>query len=638
MQKIKSITLRNFKFFYGTENENKQNKIELNQANLLLYGENGSGKSSVYWALYTFLQSSLKEDDNAIKKYFLNEGSQSLKNRYAAMQDGSGILVDFISEDATVTQKVISNNDINTKGGTLVRKTLDASDFLNYKYLSKLYDFRNSESINLFPLFVKDLLMFIDFGEEYILLNGELSGKSYASDWWEFILTKHKDLPRNKNVISVSSEEYNRYKRITIPRFVELLKAYLLKITEATNKYLIEDFGEPFRISFNTDGITCDFNKSISQRAKDGILYKPKITLTAALLDENIDIEKRGISNPHTFLNEARLSAIALSIRFAMLDERGTFADACSLLVLDDLLVSLDMSNRRTVIDVIFKRYADFQIIFMTHDRSLYHYMQQQIKNRGEKDKWKMIEMYQSTIEGKRRPELFNISEKHSLEKARYHLLKHDYPACGIYLRKECEAILDNILPDPSKYSTKQNDSTGVYETNAKNLNDKLRFLTDFCSKEGIDFTVFEDLIIHKSVILNTLAHNDVSSPLYRAELEIVLNTIEKLSYIKRERIIAKSGKEINFQLTKADGTQYKIGLRLRDSLKLLEDKADKRVSYFSKVIITGVVDNGNPIKLDIEKESIYDVLDEYSAGLGIVKPNISDVLFDRNNDLIQIN
>ena len=60
MQKIQSITLRNFKFFYGTEDEQKQNKIELNQNNLLLYGENGSGKSSIYWALYTFLQSCKK--------------------------------------------------------------------------------------------------------------------------------------------------------------------------------------------------------------------------------------------------------------------------------------------------------------------------------------------------------------------------------------------------------------------------------------------------------------------------------------------------------------------------------------------------------------------------------------------------
>ena len=66
MQRIQSITLRNFKFFYGTETEFEHNKIVLNQKNLLLYGENGSGKSSIYWAFYTFLQSSLKDDNNII--------------------------------------------------------------------------------------------------------------------------------------------------------------------------------------------------------------------------------------------------------------------------------------------------------------------------------------------------------------------------------------------------------------------------------------------------------------------------------------------------------------------------------------------------------------------------------------------
>ncbi len=48
MERIKSIKINNFKFF------TEQPYIEINGKNILLYGENGSGKSSVYWALYTF--------------------------------------------------------------------------------------------------------------------------------------------------------------------------------------------------------------------------------------------------------------------------------------------------------------------------------------------------------------------------------------------------------------------------------------------------------------------------------------------------------------------------------------------------------------------------------------------------------
>ena len=63
MSNIKEIILYNFKASYG------ETKIELDGKNLLMYGENGSGKSSVYWALYTLLQSSNKSEEE-IKKYF----------------------------------------------------------------------------------------------------------------------------------------------------------------------------------------------------------------------------------------------------------------------------------------------------------------------------------------------------------------------------------------------------------------------------------------------------------------------------------------------------------------------------------------------------------------------------------------
>ena len=51
MNKIKHIKLKHFKFFYG------EVTIDLERQNALIFGENGSGKSSLYWALYTFLQS-----------------------------------------------------------------------------------------------------------------------------------------------------------------------------------------------------------------------------------------------------------------------------------------------------------------------------------------------------------------------------------------------------------------------------------------------------------------------------------------------------------------------------------------------------------------------------------------------------
>jgi energy-coupling factor transporter ATP-binding protein EcfA2 len=202
MQKIKSITLRNFKYFYGKETirETQHNKIELDKQNLLLYGENGSGKSSIYWALYTFLQSAIKDPRSEIEKYFDPTDNQNLRNRFAHPDDESGIIVEFIDDSGITTKNIKRDRDrtfsINTYRDTFTEKVLIGSDFINYKFLSKIYDFRNSDPIDLFEMFERDILMFIDFEETYTEHNGTLSNKTYANDWWRFICDGHETLPK----------------------------------------------------------------------------------------------------------------------------------------------------------------------------------------------------------------------------------------------------------------------------------------------------------------------------------------------------------------------------------------------------------------------------------------------------------
>ncbi len=71
---IKKIVLQNFKAFNGV------NEIDLEGKHLLLYGENGSGKSSIYWGLYTLLQS-ITKDSNQTDKYFDFNHEENLINR-----------------------------------------------------------------------------------------------------------------------------------------------------------------------------------------------------------------------------------------------------------------------------------------------------------------------------------------------------------------------------------------------------------------------------------------------------------------------------------------------------------------------------------------------------------------------------
>lgn len=78
------------------------------------------------------------------------------------------------------------------------------------------------------------------------------------------------------------------------------------------------------------------------------------------------------LRRPQFFLNEARQSALALAIYLGsrLACTQGAPATAPKLLVLDDLLIGLDQSNRLPVLNVLRDHFADWQIILLTHDRT----------------------------------------------------------------------------------------------------------------------------------------------------------------------------------------------------------------------------------------------------------------------------
>ena len=70
--RLHKIEIRNFKAF-------REFTLNVEGRHLLVYGDNGAGKSSLYWALYTFLQSARKPK-NSTAKYFDPSGPENLFN------------------------------------------------------------------------------------------------------------------------------------------------------------------------------------------------------------------------------------------------------------------------------------------------------------------------------------------------------------------------------------------------------------------------------------------------------------------------------------------------------------------------------------------------------------------------------
>jgi len=548
MNKIKQIKLKHFKFFYG------EVTIDLDRHNTLIFGENGSGKSSLYWALYTFLQSIFKADATKVQKYFNPRHEENLRNRFAPDEDESYIKLVFEDDQQSITEKTISNSVVNTKTGNLIKQATQGSELVNYKLLSKVHDFKNPSQIDLFPLMDKDTLMFINFREVLVRHDGD-SATANAQDWWEYI--KPGMHPRGK----MHEQPYKTF-AAAVAKFNSELKFYFESIVESVNEYLVK-FKQPFTVSFDFKDCTYDAFVAGSTTKRNHKTIAPKVYVHAKFNHTQLAEEKRQVTRPHTFLNEAKLTAIALSIRFAMLDQKLSgvaAADTPKFLILDDLLISLDMSNRERVLDIILSEFSEYQLIILTHDRNFFELLRHRINRFGQKN-WRYIEMYECEKDGIPQP-LIKFSDTY-LDKAEKYFLLKEYEIAGNFLRKEAEAFCKEFLPKKYHYTK---------EYNLHDLNGLITQCKKFAENSGLDIALFEALDSHRKFVLNPTSHDSYDVPKFNSEIGDCLNTLRALRQIKNEPFL-KRGEQVEFELTTADGADtYKFEIKLEDDFRLIKE------------------------------------------------------------------
>ena len=153
MNRIDTLHIHNFKFLQN------QDPIKLGGNHMLLYGENGSGKSSVYWSLYTLFEASLKDNDEDIKKYFsktLFDGEDCLVNIHAPEtapgSDDFNSFIELVTDDPQPVTYRISTSELAIKGNPDAQRINYASDYINYRLLLGFSSFAHSEPINLYNL------------------------------------------------------------------------------------------------------------------------------------------------------------------------------------------------------------------------------------------------------------------------------------------------------------------------------------------------------------------------------------------------------------------------------------------------------------------------------------------------------
>src|SRR5690606_5406606 len=146
--RIKKVEIKDYKAFYG------KNEFNVDGKNLFIYGENGSGKSSFYYALKDFFQSSTETLSYAeTENIFLTK-----------VQKGKGyITVTFNPDkDGTATDKAYtvkkSTKNTYATGDTSIRDASKLKRFLTYKHLLGIHYIKKDKVIDMVDLLVKGVL------------------------------------------------------------------------------------------------------------------------------------------------------------------------------------------------------------------------------------------------------------------------------------------------------------------------------------------------------------------------------------------------------------------------------------------------------------------------------------------------
>ena len=569
MSAIKEIRLYNFKAFYG------ENKIKLSGKNLLLYGENGSGKSSIYWALYTLLQCTTKREED-IEKYFDASKNEHLVNLgYLEPQvtvdpsDGARLyplptlLVSYV-EVETIDGKVAKiDKDGFTSGDKEYFKGLNRfSDFIAHRLLINFYNFRNSKEINLWEVFVRDIFPFLktDGGQNDKTLADEL--KDIVDNQPLIFRDSMFKLSRSQTL----QKEFNN----RINRFNADVSYWINEINTEVNSFYTTHFEDDndtkIRISLNYK-TPLAFAKVFPQYYKGRERWynyvgfdKPEIFINVEIKNEDGSFTK--VSRPQSFFNEAKLTSIALAVRFTLLLDfiRPSFDG--KFLALDDLLVSLDMSNRDKVLDIILDVFAkDYKIYLFTHERSFFNMVKRRLINKNMLEDWNVTEMFMNDFIVPPNPKI--VLNQDYLDVALKHLKDFDLPACANYLRKECEFRLKYLLPE--NLCKKETDSETTYQT-LENL--IISFLKYFGETLHLDISKYNVLKEKKDLILNPMSHDNLDSEIYKQELVRLYELLLDLRKIEKV-LILKCDEQFFFEQVDNTGILRKYKLQAGENLHL---------------------------------------------------------------------
>ena len=491
MKRITKIEIENCRAYY------KNYVFELpNGENLLIYGENGAGKSSLYKSFDDFFKNS-RENQTFSKNIFnLHEDG---KIELSFCEISSDNEVNKTSSNSYSFSSVTSNNNI-----SFIKDSSLVNGFLDYTDLLKIY-LKSEPNPNLFDLIILNLL------EKFIPVQTGLSesiGKQYGN------LTK--------NLITDAwtrkSKSHKQGLR-AIPHFERNLRLTLDSMFSIVNKYLVAYFGlHDLEIEYDLKPLT---------------FHYPNNSKSSWYLNTDIRLQvlknKQQLGNEYKdYLNEARLSSVAVCLYLASLKLFPSQVEF-KLIYLDDIFIGLDTSNRIPIINILSKEFTDYQIIISTYDKNFFEVCNQKLIRNTSDPYWKAIEMYVGEFEVSRTKIIDTpivIQNDDDLAKARFYLYNNerpDYPASANYFRKFLENKLKKTFP-------KEIFVDGNYEEiDSYKLSKIFKLCCNFISSVSHTIQELEEINSYLFILLHPLSHYNTSIQTYKKDLKEVDTSIKQL-------------------------------------------------------------------------------------------------------------
>jgi len=388
-------------------------------SNVLLFGENGSGKSSLAQAVAQLLDLSpdagaplFADSQHRFHSPPLPDGNVTL---HFDQLDGA---TPEVPNPPPLAWTLVGGRDRNH---IFFRNMARTRGVFNYRDLQKIIAAAEGVrrgifqfGFDLFPLAIELLLAGIEMPARHV---------TFGDEWAEIkkIVDKHPTYGSNQGKRDVAHLE----QRCT--DFNKSLMAFVPELQTAANE-LLARFVPWTRLELRMEG-EAKYERKVRWR-----FSQPRLVLQVWFREKLID-------SPTGFLNESRLTAYALSIFFAALlrqtpARRDELLNFPRLLVLDDVLISLDMAHRRPLLKMLEQSFSDWQVILITHERAWYEVAKQTMRSAP----WKHLELFAIRVGDYERPLV--LPDRKHLDRALDFLLRGEVKAAAVHVRTQFEVVL----------------------------------------------------------------------------------------------------------------------------------------------------------------------------------------------------